>query len=221
MTDNAQVIAAPVTGFWSKVWRLSWPYFRSDEWRSAWILLIAVVVLSLGRVYISVLLNDWNRDFYNALQQKDLTPTPVILLGHLFGNVSKFVYLIGQFTLIVAILIVVFVYAIYLTQILELRWRRWMTSHLMARWLAHRTYYRLQLVDYGTDNPEQRIQEDVDRFTTDTFDLAISLLRNIVNLVTFIIILWTLSGSVSFMLGQIEITIPGYMVWVVIAYALA
>jgi vitamin B12/bleomycin/antimicrobial peptide transport system ATP-binding/permease protein len=220
MTDTS-VIAAPVHGFWSKVWRLTWPYFRSEEWRSAWVLLIAVVVLSLGRVYISVLLNDWNRDFYNALQQKDLSPTPVILLGHDFGTVSKFIYLIGQFTLIVATLIVVFVYAIYLTQILELRWRRWMTTHLMSRWLAHRTYYRLQLIDYGTDNPEQRIQEDVDRFTTDTFDLAISLMRNIVNLVTFIIILWTLSGSVSFMLGRMEVTIPGYMVWIVIAYALA
>ena len=220
MTDNS-IVDAPVHGFWSKVWRLAWPYFRSEEWKSAWVLLIAVVALSLGRVYIGVLLNNWNRDFYNALQQKDLTQTPIILLGHDFGTVSKFVYLLGQFSLIVAVLIVVFVYAIYLTQILELRWRRWMTNHMVTRWLAHRTYYRLQLIDYGTDNPEQRIQDDVDRFTTDTFDLAISLLRNVVNLVTFIIILWTLSGSVSFMLGQTEITVPGYMVWVVIAYALA
>jgi vitamin B12/bleomycin/antimicrobial peptide transport system ATP-binding/permease protein len=220
MTDET-VVAAPVKGFWSKVWRLTWPYFRSEEWRSAWILLVAVVVLSLGRVYIGVLLNDWNRDFYNALQQKDLTPTPIVVFGLEFGTVSRFVYLLGQFTVIVAVLIVVFVYAIYLTQILELRWRRWMTSRLMTRWLSHRAYYRLQLIDYGTDNPEQRIQEDVDRFTTDTFDLAISLLRNVVNLVTFIIILWTLSGSVSFMLGQMEVTVPGYMVWVVIAYALA
>ena len=218
---NETVVAAPIKGFWPKVWRLTWPYFRSEEWRSAWILLIAVIVLSLGRVYIGVLLNDWNRDFYNALQQKDLTPTPIVVFGHEFGTVSRFVYLLGQFTVIVAVLIVVFVYAIYLTQILELRWRRWMTSQLMTRWLAHRAYYRLQLIDYGTDNPEQRIQEDVDRFTTDTFDLAISLLRNVVNLVTFIIILWTLSGSVSFMLGQMEVTVPGYMVWVVIAYALA
>jgi vitamin B12/bleomycin/antimicrobial peptide transport system ATP-binding/permease protein len=220
MTDET-VVAAPVKGFWSKVWRLTWPYFRSEEWRSAWVLLAAVVALSLGRVYIAVLLNDWNREFYNALQQKDLTPTPIIFLGHEFGTVNKFLYLVGEFTLIVAILIVVFVYAIYLTQILELRWRRWMTTRMIARWLANRTYYRLQLIDYGTDNPEQRIQEDIDRFTTDTFDLAISLMRNVVNLVTFIIILWTLSGSVSFMLGQIEVTIPGYMVWVVIGYALA
>ncbi|HET6160958.1 MAG TPA: ABC transporter ATP-binding protein/permease [Dongiaceae bacterium] len=220
MTDNS-VVAAPEARFWSKIWRLTWPYFRSEEWRSAWVLLIAVVSLNLSRVYLGVLLNDWNREFFNALQQKDLTPTAVKFAGFEFGTVSKFVYLIGQFTLIVAILIIVFVYGIYLAQMLELRWRRWMTYNFMTRWLGNRTHYRLQLLGYGADNPEQRIQEDVDRFTTDTIDLLISLMRNIINLITFIIILWTISGSVSFMLGQTEVTVPGYMVWIVIVYALA
>src|SRR5688572_15670909 len=220
MTDTSQVVTS-TTGFWRKIWRLTWPYFRSNEWRSAWVLLVAVILLNLGRVYLGVLFNEWNRDFFNALEQKDLTPTPVLLLGMDFGTVNRFAYLIGKFTLLAAILIVVFVYAIYLAQMLELRWRRWMTADLTKRWMSHRTHYRLQLLGYGTDNPEQRIQEDIDRFTTDTIDLLISLMRNVVNLITFTLILWSISGPISFMLLQAEVTIPGYMVWVVIAYALA
>ena len=220
MTENS-VVTAPVTRFWAKVWRLTWPYFRSDEWRSAWVLLVAVVILNLGRVYLGVLFNEWNREFFNALEQKDLSQTPVVLAWFEFGTVSKFVYLIGKFTLLAAILIVVFVYAVYFAQMLSLRWRRWMTSRLMTQWMAHRAYYRLQLLDYGTDNPEQRIQEDIDKFTSDTMELAISFMRNGVNLITFIVILWGISGSLSFMLGESEVEVPGYMVWVVIVYALA
>jgi putative ATP-binding cassette transporter len=220
MTDTS-VVATPRTDFWKKTWRLIWPYFRSTEWRSAWVLLIAVVALSLGRVYLGVQFNEWNREFYNMLQQKDLSMTPVLLGSTELFSVNKLIYLVGKFTILAIALIIVFVYAIYLTQILELRWRRWMTNDLMTRWLSHRAYYRLELTNYGTDNPEQRIQQDTDSFTTDTMDLAISLLRNVVNVVTFILILWGISGAITITLGGAPIEIPGYMVWIAIAYALA
>jgi putative ATP-binding cassette transporter len=220
MTDTS-VVAAPQTYFWKKTWRLIWPYFRSTEWKSACSLLVAVVALNLGRVYLGVLFNDWNREFYNMLQQKDLSMTPFVLGSIELFQVNKLAYLVGKFTILAIALIIVFVYAIYLAQILELRWRRWMTNDLMTRWLAHRAYYRLELLNYGTDNPEQRIQADADSFTTDTMDLAISLMRNVVNVVTFILILWGISGAVTVSLGGTPIEIPGYMVWVAIAYALA
>jgi len=220
MTDTS-VVATPRTDFWKKTWRLIWPYFRSTEWRSAWVLLVAVVALSLGRVYLGVQFNEWNREFYNMLQQKDLAMTPVLIGSTELFQVNKLIYLVGKFTVLAIALIIVFVYAIYLTQILELRWRRWMTNDLMTRWLANRAYYRLELTNYGTDNPEQRIQQDADSFTTDTMDLAISLLRNVVNVVTFILILWGISGAITITLGGAPIEIPGYMVWIAIAYALA
>ena len=214
------VVAAPQAGFLKKTWRLIWPYFRSTEWKSAWALLIVVIGLSLAGVYVAVLINSWYGDFYNALQKKDLTLTPVTIAGHEFFTLNLFFYLMGTFTLPAFLSIIIGVYRIYLQQVLEIRWRRWMTHCLIDRWLGNRAYYRLQLRDYGTDNPEQRIDADVASFVGDTLALSLSLLRNVVNLVSFAIVLWGLSGPVSLMLAGMEIVIPGYMLWIAIAYAL-
>src|SRR5919108_4437029 len=159
MNDNS-VVAAPRSGFWKKTWRLIWPYMRSNEWKSAWLLLVAVIGLSLFGIYVDVQFNFWHRDFYNLLQQKDLSPTPVVLFGRELITVNHFAYMIGKFTLLAFTSIVSAVYAFYLQQVLQIRWRRWITARLTQRWRANRVYYRLQLQDWGTDNPEQRIQAD-------------------------------------------------------------
>jgi putative ATP-binding cassette transporter len=202
------------------MWRLTWPYFRSEEWKSAWLLLVVVIVLSLGGVYVAVLINTWYGNFYNELQAKDLTPTPVAIGTYELFTVNRFLYRMGQFTLLAFLAIVIFVYRIYLQQVLEIRWRRWLTYRMIDRWLGNRAYYRLLLRDYKTDNPEQRIEQDVRDFVSDTLALSLSLMRNVVNVVSFAIVLWGLSGPISFMLAGREITIPGYMLWVAMAYAL-
>lgn len=219
MTDQA-IIATPDTGFWRKTWRLIWPYFRSEEWKGAWLLLIVVIALSLGSVYIAVWFNNWYGDFNNALQAKDLTPTPVTVAGYELFVLNRFLYLMLTFTLIALLAIVIAVYRIYLQQILKIRWRRWMTHRLMQRWLSDRAYYLLQLKDYGTDNPEQRIEADIASFVGDTLALALSLLRNVVNLGSFAVVLWGLSGPITIALGGGSLDIPGYMLWVAIVYAL-
>jgi len=219
MTDTS-VIAAPVTGFWRKSWRLIWPYLKSEEWKSAWLLLVVVIGLSLAGVYVAVLINTWYGNFYNELQAKDLSPTPVTIGDHELFTLNKFFYRMGQFTILAFFAIIIAVYRVYLQQILEIRWRRWMTHRLMGRWLDNRSYYRLQLQNYGTDNPEQRIEADVASFVGDTLALSLSLIRNVVNLFSFAIVLWGLSGPISFMLAGREFTVPGYMLWVAVAYAL-
>jgi len=219
MTDNS-VVAAPVTGFWKKTWRLIWPYFKSEEWKSAWLLLVVVIALSLAGVYVAVLINTWYGNFYNELQAKDLTPTPVTIGSYELFTLNRFLYRMGQFTILAFFAIIVAVYRVYLQQILQIRWRRWMTHRLIERWLTSRAYYRLQLQDYGTDNPEQRIEADVTGFVGDSLALSLSLLRNVVNLASFAIVLWGLSGPISFVLAGTEWTVPGYMLWVALAYAL-
>jgi putative ATP-binding cassette transporter len=219
MTDNS-VITTPEAGFWRKAWRLAWPYFKSEEWKSAWALLVVVIGLSLAGVYVAVLINTWYGQFYNALEKKDLTLTPVMIGDYELFSLNLFFYLMAKFTLLALLSIVIAVYRIYLQQVLEIRWRRWMTHRLIDRWLSHRAYYRLQLKDYGTDNPEQRIEADVASFVGDTLALSLSLLRNIVNLVSFAIVLWGLSGPISFVLAGSEIVIPGYMLWAAVVYAL-
>jgi vitamin B12/bleomycin/antimicrobial peptide transport system ATP-binding/permease protein len=115
------------------------------------------------------------------------------------------------------------VYYLYLQQMLQIRWRRWMTDRLIGNWLSSRTYYHLQLGagrgDQLADNPEQRIEEDVKLFTESTLDLSLGLLNSAVTLASFVVILWSLSGAFTFNLGGYEIAIPGFMVWAAVAYA--
>ena len=190
-----------------RVWALSLPYFQSeDKWRAR-SLLAACVGLNLGMVYMMVLFNDWNRVFYDALQNRDA---------------EVFWHQLGVFGILATCYIVVAVYKFYLTQLLELGWRTWMTRDYLQRWLSHHVFYRLELqAQNGTDNPDQRIQEDVQQFTSDTVGLSLGVLDASVTLLSFIGILWALSGGFSFDLGDSSYNIPGFMVWMALLYALS
>ena len=185
--------------FFSRVWKLTTPYWRSEEKGLAWILLIAVIALSLFSVAISVVINSWYRDFYNALEKKDL---------------EAFTHQILYFCGIAAVGILSAVYRLYLTQMLTIRWRRWLTEQHFAKWLSHKNYYQLEQGGY-TDNPDQRLSQDLDQFTTSTLSLGLGLMRTVVSLVSFSIILWGVSGSIELF----GITIPGYMFWAALVYA--
>ncbi|QLG95234.1 ABC transporter ATP-binding protein/permease [Pseudomonas yamanorum] len=202
MNQNAEYSAVndAVRGqFFRRVWQMVTPYWRSEEKGKAWLLLIAVIGLSLFSVAISVWINHWYKDFYNALEKKDT---------------AAFWQLIGYFGAIAAVAILGAVYRLYLTQMLTIRWRAWLTEKHFARWLADKNYYQLEQGGY-TDNPDQRISEDLNSFTTSTLGLGLGLLRNVVSLVSFSIILWGVSGSIE----VFGITIPGYMFWCALVYA--
>src|SRR5437764_907426 len=186
-------------------WSLAWPFWTGDEKWSARALLAAVVALNLTAVWLNVRLNAWNNDFYNALQEYDW---------------PKFWRQFAVFGMIAASLIVVAVYQLYLRQVLQIRWRRWMTERFLHAWLGDQTYYRMQLDQSATDNPDQRIAEDLDRFTSISLALSIGLMHSVVTLISFLFILWTLSGSLAIPLwGDAHIDIPGYMVFAAIIYA--
>jgi len=191
--------------FLGKVWKLARPYWFSEErWRARG-LLAAIVALSLGLVYLLVAFNAWNRDFYNALEQKNAEDAFALLLY--FG------FLAGMF-------IAGSIYRLYLQQMLEMRWRVWLTRQYLGDWLADRTYYRLELTRTATDNPDQRIADDLRYFTTGSLTLALGLVSEGVTLLSFIVILWTLSGPISLSLAGYSMTIPGYMLWAALLYAL-
>jgi putative ATP-binding cassette transporter len=203
MNQNAESSAVndAVRGhFFRKVWALVTPYWRSEEKGKAWLLLIAVIALSLFSVGISVWMNNWYREFYNALQEK---------------NSTEFWRLILNFCGIAAVAILGAVYRLYLTQMLTIRWRSWLTEKHFARWLEHKNFYQLEQGS-KTDNPDQRISEDLNSFTSDTLSLSIGLLRNVVSLVSFSVILWGVSGDIE-VLG---FNIPSYMFWCALLYAI-
>src|SRR5262249_20993006 len=103
---------------------------------------------------------------------------------------------------------------------LEMRWRVWMTRRYVGAWMDKQVYYRLELEHHGTDNPDQRIAEDLRLVTSNTLSLSLGLLSSVVTLVSFVGILWTISGPLDFTLRGHAISIPGYMVWAAILYAL-
>lgn len=191
-----------------RVWTLAAPYFNSsDRWQARG-LLAAIVVLNLGTVFMLVQINDWNRLFYDALQNKD---QPVF-----WTQLGRFAYLAFGY-------IVIAVYKFYLTQLLEMRWRGWMTHHMLDRWLSAQAFYRMELNRFShpgqaPDNPDQRMAEDLNQFTSYTVSLSMGLLNALVTLVSFVGILWGLSGAFGFEAGGQTWEIPGFMVWAAVAY---
>jgi vitamin B12/bleomycin/antimicrobial peptide transport system ATP-binding/permease protein len=190
--------------FGRDLWALTRPYWFSEDRWPARGLLAALVVLNLGLVYVNVLFNEWNNVFYTALQQRD---------------VATFWNQLAVFCGLAAAFIIVAVYQLYLNQMLQIRWRRWLTERYIGQWLGERSYYRLQITDRTTDNPDQRIAEDLKLFVQRTLGLSLGALSSIVTLGSFLNILWTLSGPLEILLGSATFVLPGYMVWVAIVYA--
>ena len=182
------------------------PYWSSEDRWAAWGLLVVVIALTLAMVHMSVLFNEWNNAFYTALQDKNHT----VFFQQLIG-----------LSWLVGLTILFAVYQLYLNQMLEIRWRRWLTERYLRAWLTDGAYYRMQLVAHQTDNPDQRIAEDVHLLISHTLTLVIGSLRALVTLVAFVAILWALSGALSVPLGGwFSIMLPGYMVWAAILYAI-
>ncbi len=186
-------------------WKLAKGYWVSEErWRARG-LLAAIVALNLGIVYINVLINAWRNTFYNVLNER---------------NRDGFISALGDFSLLAGIFIVIAGYQLYLRMMLTIRWRKWLTEQYLGDWLSNQTFYRMKLVDReNTDNPDQRISEDINLFVSHALTLSLGLLREGVTLISFIVILWHMSGTLEIPLGQTVFVVGGYLVWAAIAYA--
>lgn len=197
--------AAPRAGSKFTVWQLVKPYWIAPGQRlTAWSLLLTIVAMNLVIVWINVRINAWNTDFYNAFQNKDVTHFPHLLMVF-SGLAFAYVFLA--------------VYRNYLRQMLGFRWRQWLTGEFLHGWLGQRAFYRIER-DRAADNPDQRIADDLQSFAGTTLSLTLDLLSTVVTLVTFITILWSIAGALSFTLAGRHFEIPGYMVWAAAIYAI-
>ena len=180
-------------------------YWKSSEKRSAWAYLLGIIVLTIAAVYMTLLLNDWFNEFYSALQNYDADAV--------YHGLIKFTGLAFAH-------IAFAVYAYYLQQKLALRWRRWMTEEYLSRWTSHQMFYRMEMFSGGlSDNPDQRISEDINLFTARTLSFMSGLLRAITTIFCFIFVLWSLSEPLSFEIGGNTYHIYGYLVWTALAYS--
>ncbi len=162
--------------------------------------------MNLGTVYVQVLVNMWINDFYNVLQSLDK---------------ARFMAELLRFCILAAAYIAQSVYMLYLSQMLQLRWRRWLTEEYLKDWLSRQAYYRMQFAEPQTDNPDQRISEDINSFIEITLNLGATLLSSVATLVSFLAILWQLSGTLGIPLGGLgTLYLPGYMVWAALTYSI-
>ena len=190
--------------FFKTFFKLIKPYWTSEEkWVSGGLLAI-VVSLTLGSVYLTVILSNWSNQFYTAIQAFDR---------------AEFWHLLLKFSWIAVIYIVTAMYRVYLMQYLQIRWRTWLSAHYLNLWLERKHFYFLQLNRDAGDNPDQRIAEDIPDFIDSTLSLTLGLLNEMVTFVSFAFIIWRLSGALNFKFLNHDLHIPGYMLWIALLYA--
>ena len=191
--------------FFRDLWGIVKPYWWSSE--EKWLargLFLAIVLLNLLMVFISYRITEWYNTFWNALQKYDAPQAWHQLL----------VFLILATPYIIAA-----VYQTYLTQMLQIRWRRWLTKKYLDAWLARGTYYQMQVLGDGTDNPDQRISQDLATFSSQTLNFVIGVISSITTLAAFLAMLWTLSSQVAIPWHGAKVVIPGYLVWAALLYS--
>jgi vitamin B12/bleomycin/antimicrobial peptide transport system ATP-binding/permease protein len=187
------------------LWRLTRLYWTSPDARRGRLLLAVAVALELASVYGAFVLADAQRRIFDALGARD---TSAFLAG------------IGLFVGVVLGFVLVSTYRIYVRQILEIRWRGWLTDHFLAAWIHPHACCQMELVTAAADNPDQRIAEDVRNYVASALGLSLSLLAAVATLVSFAGLLYTLSGDWPIRIAGADVRIPGFMMWVAIAYAL-
>jgi putative ATP-binding cassette transporter len=184
---------------------LAKPFWLSKEKYRAWFLLILVIMLNLSVVAMSVIINKWYNGFYDSIQNYDKTA--------FMKNILRFCYLAFFF-------ISLQVLSFYFRKKLEIMWRKWANNYYITKWFQHKAYYKTKFLTNVIDNPDQRISEDINGFIVLSFDFTLGLLSEVVSLVSFVIILWRISGNWSFHLWHRDFVIHGYMVWVALLYAI-
>jgi putative ATP-binding cassette transporter len=193
--SSLRAFAAIACGYWTA------PGYRAV----AWTLTGGMVVLGAANVGIALWLNIWNRDFFNALEKRDL--------GRLFELLWVLAAIVVSAGIGVAI-------QLHVKRRLQINWRAWLSGITVQRWLNSGRQYQLGLLADEIDNPDGRIAEDIRVGTEFAVEFAQTLLQCVLQLVTFLGVLWVLSGALPITLGNYSFELPGYMVWAAVAYAL-
>ena len=216
-----------LTTWGRQYWRITGGYFTGRHAARTWLQLAVLLLLVLIGVRLVVLLSFQSNDMFSALQ----TAVGGIATGNQNvkrSGVEGFYTSLMHFSVLAALYIARVMLDIYLTQRFIISWRIWLTAHLTDDWLRGRAYYRDLFIDNTIDNPDQRIQQDVDIFTAGigsspnipqndtTSTLLFGAVKAVVSVISFAAILWNLSGTLS--VASLEI--PRAMFWIVVVYVL-
>jgi putative ATP-binding cassette transporter len=190
--------------FARRLGRLTRLYWASPDAGRGALLLALAIALELATVYGNFALADAQRRIYDALQDR--------VAAAFFSGVALFAGIVLTFVLVST-------YRIYVRQTLEIRWRAWLTNHLLEDWISPHACCQMELVGAHADNPDQRIAEDVRSYVASALGLSLSLLAALATLVSFAGLLWRMSGAWPVRIAGAEFAVPGFMMWVAFAYA--
>jgi vitamin B12/bleomycin/antimicrobial peptide transport system ATP-binding/permease protein len=188
-------------------WRLAKPFWTSEKWPKAVLLLIGSLSSVLGSIYFGVVVIRNNGAFVNSIANR---------------SQPEFIDALTTYAWLGVFWIVFGGMGHYFLQRLKLLWREWMTRRFLELWFQGQRHYFWNLTQHnGTDNPDQRISEDIKIFINTTQVLTVDLLQNILTVITYGSILWSLSGIISFSLGpSLSISIHGYLFWLCVGYSM-
>lgn len=181
-------------GFWSK---------KNGD-RLAWAFSVGLVFLIVINVGFQYGINVWNRAIFDSIEKRDATA--VFHLTAVFFPLA-----IGSVMLGVA--------QVFARMGIQRRWRAWLTNSVVSRWLSNGRYYQLNLVSGDHQNPEYRIAEDLRIATDAPVDFVAGVISAFLSAATFIVVLWTIGGALTFAVGGSSITIPGFLVIAAVLYA--
>lgn len=183
--------------------RVASPFWMNKNHWFTWGVLAACIGINLLMVKVYVYLNTWNKSFFDALSELD---------GPLIYD------LLFEFALIVAVIVTMKVYAKWLQQWVEIRWRTWITENLIQRWMSNKHYYHLTLTK-EPDNPDQRIAEDAKLLTTDSIELLLGFIKSVATLLAFSMVLWEVSKGFTLPVFE-DFSISGYLFWLALLYSI-
>ena len=221
------VLVGRLTVWGRQWWRITGQYFKGRQSLPVWALVLVLLLSTILSVRITVLLSYYSNDLYSALQMA-FQGAGSGDRASMNSGVHGFWVAIGIFAILATLHVSRVMLDLYLTQRFIIRWRVWLTDHLTGDWLKGFAYYRSRFIDHTIDNPDQRIQLDIDIFTTgagadpnhpsnmSSSTLLFGAVESVVSVISFAAILWKLSGPLT-LLG---FTMPKALFWIVITYVL-
>jgi putative ATP-binding cassette transporter len=187
-----------------RFWLSARGFWRPRGDRLAWLLTGTILLTVLLYLAASYGMNVWNRAIFDALERRD-------------GGTVLYLSLIYVPLLVASVAVMLL--QVYARMTTQRRWRAWLNNHLLDRWLKNGRYYQLNLVAGDHQNPEYRIADDVRVATESPVEFATGLLTAVLSAVTFIFVLWTIGGALTFTIAGATITIPGFLVVAAVIYA--
>src|SRR3954464_9386582 len=188
----------------TRFWISARGYWGRGGDRLAWVFTIGLLILIVANVGFQYGINVWNRAIFDAIEKRE--SATVFYLTAVFFPLA-----IGSVLLGVA--------QVFARMGIQRRWRAWLTSSVMTRWLANGRYYQLNLVGGDHANPEYRIAEDLRIATDSPVDFIAGVTSALLSAATFIVVLWTIGGSLTVTVAGSAVTIPGFLVITAVLYA--